>query len=81
MVVKIDLEKAYDRVRLDFMNDSVVDDNILHTLNRIIMHFISSSSMQLLWNGGSMKHFILPGELDGMIWCCSVRLYRNTLWL
>lgn len=49
--VKVDLEKAYDRVRWDFLNDTLHDVGLLSSLIRVIMHCVTSSSIQLLWNG------------------------------
>ncbi|KAE8678678.1 hypothetical protein F3Y22_tig00111402pilonHSYRG00081 [Hibiscus syriacus] len=50
MAIKVDLEKAYDRVGWDFLADSLAEINCPTKIHRIIMQSISSSSMQILWN-------------------------------
>ncbi|KAH1131560.1 hypothetical protein J1N35_002938 [Gossypium stocksii] len=57
MAIKLDLEKAYDRISLDFIDASLVVAGILKFLRRVIMGAISSSSMQILWNGVPSKPF------------------------
>ncbi|KAK5792155.1 hypothetical protein PVK06_033269 [Gossypium arboreum] len=48
---KIDLEKAYDRVRWDFIGSSLQAAGIPIFLRNVIMSTISTSTMQVLWNG------------------------------
>lgn len=52
MAIKIDLEKAYDRLNWGFINigcpDNIVD---------IIWWCIPSPSMHLLWNGEALQEF------------------------
>ncbi|KAA3453051.1 Retrovirus-related Pol polyprotein LINE-1 [Gossypium australe] len=50
MAVKLDLEKAYDRVSWDFINASLSAAGIPLFLCNMIMSAISSSTMQVLWN-------------------------------
>lgn len=57
MAVKIDLEKAYDRVRWDFIEASLKTARIPPYLQKVIMTAISSSTMQILWNGVPIKKF------------------------
>lgn len=59
ITVKVNLEKAYDRVRLDFLCDTLADTRIPSSLLRAIMVCVSSASMQLLWNG-SMSSLFVP---------------------
>lgn len=51
MAIKVDLEKAYDRLRWDFINENLVLVGLSANFIRIIMECITSFSMQLLWNG------------------------------
>ncbi|KAK5776842.1 hypothetical protein PVK06_044807 [Gossypium arboreum] len=51
MAIKVDLEKAYDRVRWDFIDSSLQAAGIPIFLRNVIMSAISTSTMQVLWNG------------------------------
>ncbi|KAG8378977.1 hypothetical protein BUALT_Bualt07G0040500 [Buddleja alternifolia] len=51
MVIKIDLEKAYDKVRWDFLEQTLDAFNFPRQLINLIMHCVTSSSPQILWNG------------------------------
>ncbi|KAK5775934.1 hypothetical protein PVK06_043890 [Gossypium arboreum] len=51
MAIKIDLEKTYDRVRWDFIDSSLQAVDIPNFLLNVIMSAISSSTMQVFWNG------------------------------
>lgn len=57
MATKIDLEKAFDRLSWDFIDDTLVDANIPERLRRLIMHCVTTSSMQVLWNGQPTSAF------------------------
>ncbi|KAK5811354.1 hypothetical protein PVK06_026683 [Gossypium arboreum] len=48
MIVKIDLEKAYDRIRWDFIDKSIQAAGIPDFLRKVIMSAISTSTMQIL---------------------------------
>lgn len=51
MIMKLDLEKAYDRLRWDFVRDTLMDVGLPDKMIQIIMTSITSASMRLLWNG------------------------------
>lgn len=51
MAIKIDLEKAYNRLSWKFIEDTLEDIGILPNLIRLIMNCVMSSSMQVLFNG------------------------------
>ena len=51
MAIKIDLEKAYDRLDWNFIIDSLRDLGLNDQFCQLIWHCISSSSMNILWNG------------------------------
>lgn len=46
----MELEKVHDKIRWDFMRDSLICTKFPSNLVCVIMHCISSSSLQLLWN-------------------------------
>lgn len=50
MAVKIDLKKAYDRVKWDFVKASLKVVGIPSNLTKIIMNVISRSTIHVLWN-------------------------------
>ncbi|XP_019189720.1 PREDICTED: uncharacterized protein LOC109184127 [Ipomoea nil] len=61
MAIKIDLEKAYDRLSWDFINDTLCDAGFNNDWTRIIMECVRSANMQILWNGTRMESF-KPGR-------------------
>ncbi|KAJ7949853.1 Ribonuclease H [Quillaja saponaria] len=54
---KIDLEKAYDRVKWDFLNEVLVEMGLLSKWISLIMTCVSSVSMTVLWNGEKTSNF------------------------
>ena len=57
MAIKMDLEKAYDRLSWQFVVDSLRDLGLNDHFISIIWHCISSSSMNILWNGECTSEF------------------------
>ncbi|KAK4275212.1 hypothetical protein QN277_018336 [Acacia crassicarpa] len=57
LAIKIDLEKAYDRVNWNFLLGCLREINLPGRLIEIIGQCVSSSSMQLLWNGDKADVF------------------------
>lgn len=52
MAIKIDLEKAYDRIKWEFTRDNpLVDIGFPDSMVNLIWHCISPPSMKILWNG------------------------------
>ncbi|CAL1380641.1 unnamed protein product [Linum trigynum] len=51
MVVKIDLEKAYDRLRWDFLRDTLIEVGLPSSWIRCIMYCVQQNRMRILWNG------------------------------
>lgn len=51
MVLKIDLEKAYDRLEWPFIEETLRDVGLPNSMVDVIMKCVSSASFQLLWNG------------------------------
>lgn len=48
MVVKIDLEKAYDKIDWSFIEEMLTNIGIPGNIQRIIMHCVNSSTMQVV---------------------------------
>ncbi|KAA3487249.1 LINE-1 reverse transcriptase isogeny [Gossypium australe] len=57
MAIKLDLEKAYDRVSWDFICAYLMAIGIPEFLQKVIISAISSSSMHILWNGVPTQKF------------------------
>lgn len=51
MAIKLDLEKAYDRLKWDFIHDTLRIAGFPFDLISIIMDCITSVKMQVLWDG------------------------------
>lgn len=58
MAIKIDLEKAYDRLRWSFIQDTLVELKLPDSLNKVIMECITTPSLQILWNGEPTETFL-----------------------
>lgn len=57
MLLKLDLEKAYDRVRWDFLEDTLQAMGIPESWIGWIMKCVMGCSMNLLWNGEKTEAF------------------------
>ncbi|CAA7019711.1 unnamed protein product [Microthlaspi erraticum] len=57
MLLKLDLEKAYDRIRWDFLEDTLVAVGLSESWVRWIMQCVTGPSMNLLWNGEKIEPF------------------------
>ena len=57
MVIKLDLAKAYDRLRWGFIHDTLIDVGMPENLRKVIMDSITTVSMQVLWNGRPTESF------------------------
>jgi len=51
MAIKLDLEKAYDRLRWDFLHSTLLKMQLPDLLIRTIMQCVSTCSLNILWNG------------------------------
>ncbi|XP_061362932.1 uncharacterized protein LOC133306628 [Gastrolobium bilobum] len=61
MMIKVDLEKAYDRLSWKFVLDTLKDVGFPESTSQLILSCISTSSLSLLWNGVATSKF-LPGR-------------------
>ena len=59
MAVKIDLEKAYDRLSWEFIQDTLCDVGLNAAWVRNIMQCVTTPSMAVLWNGSKLDNFLL----------------------
>lgn len=57
MSIKIDLEKAYDRLNWNFVENCLNECKFPSNLINIIQHCISSPSFKILWNGEKTNMF------------------------
>lgn len=51
MTINIDFEKAYDRLKWDFIRNTLTEMNFLLRMVEVIMECVSTPSMRILWNG------------------------------
>ena len=58
MAIKIDLEKAYNRLEWSFIRDTLTLFKIPNQLITLIMSCVSSSSISILFNGGALEPFL-----------------------
>ena len=57
MAINIDLKKAYDRIEWSFIRDTLVLFKFPKHLISLIISYISSSSISVLFNGGATNPF------------------------
>ncbi|CAJ2657953.1 unnamed protein product [Trifolium pratense] len=57
MSIKIDLEKAYDRLNWNFVGECLKECKFSNKIISIIHHCISSPSFKILWNGNKTDSF------------------------
>lgn len=57
MAIKIDFEKAYDRLDWSFIRDTLLQMNIPLLLVNIIMECVTTASLKVLWNGEPSDSF------------------------
>ncbi|KAL0288166.1 UNVERIFIED_CONTAM: hypothetical protein Scaly_2739000 [Sesamum calycinum] len=65
MAIKVDLEKAYDRVRCDFLHSVLVERGFSNKWVSPLMSCVTASSLSVLWNGERTAAFTLG---RGLIW-------------
>lgn len=57
MIVKIDLEKAYDHIDWDFLEDILKTVGIQPHILQVIRSCFSTTNMSILWNGTQLAGF------------------------
>lgn len=58
MVIKVDIEKAYNHLGWEFINDTLCEARLPPDLIQIIMACITSVKMRVLWNGEVTDEFL-----------------------
>lgn len=58
MILKVDLEKAYDRMEWSFLGNVLREIGVDEKLRKVIDKCMSTSSMTFLWNGGKHGSFV-----------------------
>ena len=64
MVIKIDLEKAYDKLDWSFIKEVLVAANFSPNLIQLIMSYVSTVSTSILFNGGVLNPFLPFGGIQ-----------------
>ena len=57
MAIKLDLKTAYDRLRWDFIHETLLKMHIPRALVEVIMNCVSSCTLNILWNGEPSEKF------------------------
>lgn len=58
MAIKIDFEKAYDKLEWSFIKEMLLRINFPQNLLDLIISCVSSVSTSILFNGGSLDPFL-----------------------
>lgn len=57
MILKLDLEKAYDKLNWNFIEETLLNANFPPNLTRLLMACVTSSKIQIQWNGSLLEEF------------------------
>lgn len=57
MAVKVDLEKAYDKIQWPFLRRILLHVGFSHTMTDLIMYTITTASLSVIWNGRILESF------------------------
>lgn len=60
MTIKIDLEKAYQRMRREFIKDTSIDVGLPNSFANMVWFCISTLSIKVLWNGEVLDDSFRP---------------------
>lgn len=61
VIIKLDLEKAYDRLEWPFIEQTLIDARLLDSLVSVIMKMVTLGTCRLLWNG-EVTDVIMPSK-------------------
>lgn len=57
MVLKLDLSKAYDRLKWDLVESTLLNDRFLLHLKNCLMESITYATIHVMWNGMPSEEF------------------------
>lgn len=57
MAIKVDLEKAYDRIQWDFIGETLATIGFEEHFIRIIIKCLTTARMKIMWNGSLSEDF------------------------
>ena len=57
MAIKVDLEKAHDKLEWSFIRETLLKTNFPKELIELIMNCVSSTTTSMLFNGGNLEPF------------------------
>ena len=57
LAMKIDLEKAYDNIRWEFLRQVLIEVGFDNTFINLVMDCISLMSYNIIWNGAKTESF------------------------
>lgn len=57
MAIKIDFEKAYDRLKWSFIRETLCEMHFPQLMIEVIMECVTTPSMKVLWNGEPTTSF------------------------
>ena len=60
MAIKVDFEKAYDRLNWEFIYETLQETRLPRDMIQLIMERITSATMKVLWNGEAFEEFVPP---------------------
>lgn len=66
MAIKVDLEKAYDRLNWDFLNDTMKDIGFSDKMITVIMICVYLCRMRINWNGEHDEEFSISREIRSL---------------
>lgn len=75
MAIKIDLEKAYDKISWSFLHSVLLEVNLPQSWIKLIMTCITGTHASLLWNGEQTDSLKLGRGLRQVFYCIPTYLF------